>query len=234
MASPRGRSPPSQSMSLSSSPAPKTAFILVVCLLFLWTGSWQLPDNAPAASAVSAYTPLHGFQTQPSSTSVTSSLQSQSSSSSSRLFLAKPPSGVGSKRKAKVNMEIVTSSSSSNENDKNNDDETSETLPANLRRKVKASRPPLGHVVPEQTRQYKGCTFVEEQEYVTFFGGIWTPPLVCFVSSGRTCCSLIGSFLRHACTIFHFGLLSVLSDAMQRVGRPILDFDRRERPGRLV
>ncbi len=36
--------------------------------------------------------------------------------------------------------------------------ETSEatTLPANLKRKVEAKRPPLGHVVPEATRT-KGC-----------------------------------------------------------------------------
>jgi hypothetical protein len=39
-------------------------------------------------------------------------------------------------------------------------------LPANLKRKVEAKRPPLGHVVPEVTR-VQGCTFDCEAEFVS-------------------------------------------------------------------
>ena len=40
--------------------------------------------------------------------------------------------------------------------DRNFDSSEASPLPANLKRKVEAKRPPLGHIVPEATRA-KGC-----------------------------------------------------------------------------
>ena len=64
--------------------------------------------------------------------------------SNSRLF-AKPKKKKGKTRNIAVN---------------NRNFETSEesALPANLKRKVQAKRPPLGHIIPEDTRT-KGCEF---------------------------------------------------------------------------